>query len=80
MRQYRFLYMGFGALAVLLSDVMCAEVAYSYANLWWSGQVAGGSAPASAAFLLAIPYGAAIALCVLLSWVFYRRKKRSLEA
>ena len=80
MRQHRFLYMGFGALAVLLSDVMCAQVAYSYANLWWGGQVAGCSAPASTALLLAIPYGAAIALCVLLSWVFYRRGRRGLEA
>lgn len=78
--KYRHLYTGFGALAVLLSDVMCAQVAFSYANLWWSGRAAGGSAPPSVAFLLAIPYGIAIALCVLLSWVFYRRGKRGFGA
>ena len=31
----------FGALAVLLSDVMCAVVAYNYCNLLWGGRYAG---------------------------------------
>ena len=78
--RYRFWSVGFGVLAVLLSDVMCAQVAYSYANLWWSGRVAGGSAPPSVALLLIIPYAAAIALCALVSYVFYRRGKRDAEA
>ncbi len=73
MRRCQLLCVGFAAIAVLLSDVMCAQVAYSYANLWWGGQMAGWSAPASTAFLLAIPYGIAAALCAILSWVFFRR-------
>ena len=28
----------FSALAVILSDVMCAVVAYNYCNLTWSGR------------------------------------------
>lgn len=64
----------FAALAVLLSNVMCAVVAYNYATLWWCGQYAGCSAPADTAFLLCIPYGVGIAVCVALAWFFGRRR------
>lgn len=77
MRRFQLLHGGFAVLAVLLSDVMCARVAYTYAGLRWCGQMGGCSAPASVAFLLVIPYAAAIALCALLSYVFYRRGKRA---
>lgn len=63
----------FALLAVLLSDVMCAAVAYTYCALQWGGQYAGTSAPASTAFLLAIPYGAGIALCIALAVVLHKR-------
>ena len=64
----------FAALAVLLSNVMCAVVAYNYASLWWCGQYAGCSAPADTAFLLCIPYGIGIAVCVALVCFFGRRR------
>ena len=66
----------FGLLAVLLSDVMCAVVAYNYCNLTLGAKYAGFSAPASAAFLLAIPYLAGIIICIILALVF--RKKAAL--
>ena len=47
----------FIVLAILLSDIMCAVVAYNYCALQWGGRYAGYSAPASTAFLYFIPYG-----------------------
>lgn len=67
----------FAALAVVLSDVMCAEVAYSYCDMQWGIRYSGYSAPASVAFLLLIPYGAGIAICAVLAWFFHRRSRSS---
>lgn len=66
----------FGLLAVLLSDIMCAVVAYNYCALLWGGQYAGYSAPASTAFILAVPYAAGIVLCVVLAVIFRRKSKK----
>ncbi len=60
----------FAALAVILSNVMCAAVAYEYGYLT---ACMACSAPASVAFLLAIPFAVAIAVCAVLALVF--RKK-----
>ena len=57
----------FGILAVILSYVMCAVVAYSCCDMVWGIRYAGYSAPAWTAFLLAIPYGIGIAVCILLA-------------
>lgn len=67
------LFVIFGLLAVLLSDVMCAVVAYNYCNLTLGVQYAGYSAPASTAFLLAIPYLVGIIICIILALVFRKR-------
>ena len=64
----------FMALAVLLSNVMCAAVAYNYCAMQWGIQYAGYSAPASTAFLLVIPYAAGIVICVVLAWFFNKKK------
>lgn len=69
----------FGALAVLLSDIMCAVVAYNYSELLWCGKYAGGSAPASAAFLLAIPYIIGIAVCAVPAVVFRSRALKKVQ-
>lgn len=63
----------FCALAVLLSDVMCAVTAYRYCDLQWEIRYAGYSAPASAALVTAIPYAIAIIICIVLA-VFFRKK------
>lgn len=66
----------FGILAVLLSDIMCARVAYDYCNLLWGGKYALYSAPPNAAFLTAIPYVIGIVICVILALIF---RKKSLS-
>lgn len=63
----------FGTLAVFLSDIMCAVVAYKYCDLLWGGQYAGYSAPPGTAFVYAIPYAIGIVISVILALVF--RKK-----
>ncbi len=63
-------------LAVLLSDVMCAVVAYNYCDMMWQIEYSGASAPASVAFLYAIPFGVAIALCAAFAAVFWRKQKK----
>lgn len=80
MSRYKIWALGFAALAVLLSDVMCAVVAANYCNLWWGGQYAGCSAPASTAFLLSIPFLFGIALCALLYRALRRREQNTPDA
>ena len=62
----------FAILAILLSDVMCAVVAYIYCDMLWGIKYACYSAPANTAFLLVIPYTIGIAVCVALAIVFKR--------
>lgn len=63
----------FCAFAVLLSDVMCAVVAYNYCDMIWGIRYAGYSAPASVAFFTAIPFAIAIIVCIVLA-VYFRKK------
>lgn len=65
----------FIVLAVILSDVMCAVVAYSYCDLVWGGKYAGYSAPASTAFAFAIPFLIAIAVCLAVAYVLWKKEK-----
>ena len=69
----------FGGLGVLLSDVMCAAVAYNYCTLQWCGKYAGCSAPANTAFLLCFPYGVGIAVCAVLARFFHKRRQQALH-
>ena len=62
----------FAALAILLSDVMCAVVAFNYCDMRYASY----SAPASTAFLLVIPYAAAIAVCTALAVIFWRKSAK----
>lgn len=73
MKKLSYLFIG---LAILLSDLMCACVAYSYCNMLWSIRCAGASAPASTAFLLAIPFAVGIAICAVLGWVCRKRGQK----
>ncbi len=60
----------FWILAVLLSDVMCAVVAYNYCNMI---NYTGNSAPVSAAFFAGIPYAIGIVICIILA-IFFKKK------
>lgn len=63
-------------IAVLLSDAMCAVVAYAYRDMRCGIEHLGCSAPASVAFLYAIPFALAIALCAVLACVCLKRAKK----
>lgn len=75
MKHYKWLSRFFILFAVLLSDLMCAVVAYSYCNMRWCIEVQGASAPASIAFLWVIPYAIGILLCLALAIKFHRKQK-----
>ena len=74
MKTYKAFSIIFAILAILLSDIMCAVVAFGYCNLRWGGQYLCWSAPASTAFYYAIPYIAGIVVCIALT-VFFRKKQ-----
>lgn len=63
----------FSELAVLLSDIMCAVVAYNYRDMLCGIEHAGYSAPASTAFLLAIPYLIGIVICIVVALSFKKK-------
>ena len=75
MNRYRLFRVVFSLSAVLLSDIMCAVVAYNYCALQWGGRYAAYSFPPSAAFLYSVPYGLGIALCILLAVLFSRKER-----
>ena len=66
----------FIALAIILSDVMCAVVAYNYCAMQWGAKYAAYSAPASVAFLYAIPYGIGIVVCGIVAMVLRRKENK----
>ena len=66
----------FAVLGILLSDVMCAVVAYQYRGMLCGIEHQGFSAPAGTAFLYAIPFAAGILLCVALA-ILFRKKSGS---
>ena len=63
----------FWIFAVLLSDVMCAVVAYTYCDMVWGIKYAGYSAPAWTALLVGIPYAVGIIICIVLA-IFFMKK------
>lgn len=64
------------AMAVLISNIGCAAVAYSYREAICAIEHGGFSAPASIAFLLAIPYAIGAAVCAVLAIVFFKKAKK----
>ena len=50
-------------IAVILSDIMCATVAYQYRDMLCGIEHSGYSAPADVAFLCGIPYILGIITC-----------------
>ena len=63
----------FTALAIVLSDIMCFAVAYNYRGMLCGIEHAGYSAPASTAFLYAIPFVVGIIVCAILA-IRFRKK------
>ena len=63
----------FTALAIVLSDIMCFVVAYNYRDMLCGIEHAGYSAPASTAFLYAIPFVVGIIVCAVLAIRFCKK-------
>ena len=67
------LYFLFTALAIVLSNIMCAVVAYTYRDMLCGMKHAGYSAPAGIAFFYAIPFAVCIVVCTILAIRFYKK-------
>ena len=65
----------FIAIAILLSNIMCSVVAFNYRDMLCGIEHAGYSAPASTAFLYAIPFVVGIAVCAVVAYIFYKRSR-----
>lgn len=61
----------FIAIAVLLSDIMCAVVAFNYRDMLCNIEHAGFSAPASIAFISAIPFCIGIIICAVVAYTLH---------
>ncbi len=76
MKTYKALVIGFLVIALLLSHIMCAHVAFAYCDLLWGIKHAGYSVPAYVAFFLSIPYVFGIIVALILAQVFWKKAKR----
>lgn len=66
----------FALLSIMLSDAMCAVVAYSYRGMLCEIEHGSASAPASVAFLYAIPFAIGIILCITITIIFSKKVNR----
>lgn len=66
----------FTGLALILSHLMCIVVASNYTSMLCGIEHKGFSAPASTAFIYAVPFVVGIVICVLLAF-FFKKKKGS---
>lgn len=64
------------AVAILLSDIMCAHVAYLYRAMLCGIEHMGYSAPANTAFLFAIPYLFGIAAFTAFGFIILIKAKK----
>lgn len=62
----------FIAVAILLSDMMCAVVAFNYRDMLCGIQHSCYSAPAGVAFLSAIPFGIGIIICAVVAYTLHK--------
>lgn len=75
MNKFKILAVVFIVIAFMLSNMMCANIAFEYCNMLWRIKYHGFSAPASIAFFLAIPYVFGILICIVLANVFWKKSK-----
>lgn len=67
------LYIVFLVAAILLSDIMCAVVAYSYRDMLCAIAHSCASAPASVAFFCAVPFALGIAICLAAAYILHKK-------
>ncbi len=63
-------------LALILSHAMCIVVASNYTSMLCGIEHSGFSAPASTAFLYAIPFVIGIVISIVLAYVFSRKANK----
>ena len=68
-------YVSFIIIALILSHAACALIAYAWCALEWAERYEGASAPPSVALIYAVPFAAAIALCIVLALYFKKKSK-----
>ena len=74
---YKKLSVLFIVIGILLSDVMCAVVAYNYCDMVYGIEYKGWSAPAYVAYFHAIPFLLGIIFCAVLSFCFFKKSKKA---
>lgn len=62
-------------LTSFITMIMCIVVAYNYRGMLCGIEHGGYSAPASVAFLYAIPFIIVILVCAIFAYVFYKKSK-----
>ena len=72
-KKYKYLSYVFSGIAIILSNIMSATVAYNYCNMVWGVKYAMYSASEKVAFLLMIPYAIGIIICVVLAFIFNKK-------
>ena len=65
----------FAAAAIVLSDIMCAVVAFNYRDMLCGIEHSWYSAPAGVAFLSAIPFGIGIIICAAAAYMFHKKAR-----
>lgn len=70
-RKYRVWRNAFAVLALVLSHTMVGVVAYEYSDMVCGGLHKYYSAPPEVAFLLGIPFGAGVLICIVLALWFH---------
>lgn len=66
----------FGGFAILLSNIMCAVVAYNYRDMLCGIEHYCYSAPAEVAYITGAPFLIGIIICVTLAFVFRRKSQK----
>ena len=63
------------AIAILLSDIMCAVVAFNYRDMICGIEHSSYSAPASVAFLSAISFSIGIIVCAAVAYMLHKKAR-----
>lgn len=77
LKKYKWLSIVFASLGILLSNVMCAVVAFNYCDYLYGIKYCGWSAPSWVTFFLAIPFVIGIVICIILAYIFNKKFKQS---
>ena len=62
-------------IAILLSDIMCAVVAFNYRDMLCGIEHLCYSAPANTAFLSGIPFGIGMIICAAAAYTLHKKSR-----